>query len=64
METLKIRKQKKDTAAIKSLSVYVHTHEKLEAISAESGISIIKLITIFTDFAIKHMEIIESEPGD
>lgn len=61
MEVLKIRKQKKEAPPIKSLSVYRHTHEKLEAVSAESGISIIRLMTIFTDFAIKHMEIIEDE---
>lgn len=59
MEKLVIRKQKKEVEPVKPCNIYVGTHEKLNALSQESGISIVKLIAILVDYGLDNLEIID-----
>lgn len=61
MPTLKIRKQKKEGTAVKPLSAYLETHEKLAAISAESGLPIVKILALFVDFSVDNLVLVEAE---
>lgn len=61
MTTLKITKQKREQTATKPCSLYVETHEKLTALSDESGISIIKLIAMLVDFGMENMVLVDAE---
>lgn len=61
MATLKIRKEKKTSTAVKPLGAYLETHEKLTAISNESGIPIVKLLAMFVDFSVEHLVLVEPE---
>lgn len=66
MQTLKIVKQKKGANAVKPTNIYTDTHEKLISVSNESGIPIVKLISLMVDFAMENMVIVDQEdqPND
>lgn len=61
MSKLIIRKQKRESVPVKPCNIYVDTHEKLNALSQESGISIVRLIAILVDYGLENLEVIDDE---
>lgn len=64
MPTLRIVKEIKTAEPVKITSVYLSTHGRLTAFSAESGIPITKILKLCVDFALDNAELIDPKALD
>lgn len=60
-DTLIIRCLPRKNYAVKSMSAYADTHEKISQLAEETGLSLPRVLSLLVDFAVDRVEIVQEE---